>query len=130
MYLTKCSVSLDTTSKETTAYSDENVNGAIYAVRYVASTASCLPSTGTVTIRPAKTTEVTYISALSLSTDRWIKYPRELPRTSTDGIPGQDTDFVGVAPYIYNERIKVTILGGTSAQCYGDVEVFVEGGNG
>jgi len=130
MYLTKCSVSLDSTADGWSAYSDFAPNGVVHAVRYVASTASCIPSTATITVAAENTTELIYVNARTASTNRWIEYPRSITRDSTNALIGATSDFPVALPYIWNERFKVTVAGGTSAAQLGDLEIYVEGGNG
>lgn len=128
MFLTKLTVTLDTTSNNSSTggyfYTDRPVNGFIHAVEYVRGT-NTFASTGVWNVYVGST--VREVLEKTVSTDSWIVYPRKATVDTTAQTIGATTDYMGVPIPVVNERLVVGLTGGTSAAQDGDMVIYVEG---
>ncbi len=129
MYITKHAIVIDTTHSGSATgiyfYTDVAPNGVVYAVEYIQSTASAVPTTAVLSLYEGSTVHSILKRAASTS---FYAQPRGICHDSTGGLLGATTDFVGAPiPVDGRQRLTLAMDGGTSAATTGLVNVYVQG---
>ena len=126
MYISHNRIDLEKTAVATTDfYSADCFNGLVHAITY--STGSvAIPSTAAITVEGERY-GVDFLTSVAVSAASKTWFPRELA-VETSGASTQSIDPLQCFP-LFDERIKVTLVGCTSALAEGDayVDVWVQG---
>jgi len=123
MYLKKITIPISTTGGATNEdYSTYDVNGTVYGIYHDAGT---LPSTATITVRPADTTGYIILNARTATADDWFVIPQKNAIDSTGAAL-----VLGEFFPIIQEKIKVTVGGATSSEVTANMIIYFAGDYG
>jgi hypothetical protein len=130
MYISKHTLTIDTTHNNSSTgihfhSTGQHPNGLVYAVEYIQSTGSYMPSTAVLSLYVGSTVHSILKRAASTS---FFAMPRNITHDTTGGLLGATTAFPGdMIPLDGTLPFTLDFTGGTSAATTGLMYVYVQG---